>query len=142
MDAVTLRPHLIGFRVVAFSGKCNAIAANQPSEIAFEMQHRIDLELRVPTEEINPLEALVRIQINGKAASQNEQDQPIGNFDAEYEARFIYPPEVKEPDISPRFEREPYQYMLVSQVFPLASSHFRRELMSMGFNVGHMPMGM
>lgn len=142
MDAVALRPRLASFRVVAFSGRCNSATANQPTEIAFEVQNRIDLELRVPTEGVNPLEALVRIQINGKAASQNEQDQPIGNFDAEYEARFIYPPEAKEPDISPRFERELYQYMLVSQVFPLASSHFHRELMSMGFNVGHMPMGM
>lgn len=141
MDAVALRPRLASFRVVAFSGNCNSANANQPAEIAFEVQNRIDLELRVPTEGINPLEAHVRIQITGKAASKNEQDHPIGSFDAEYEARFVYPLDAKEPDISPRFESEPYQYMLVSQAFPLASSHFRRELMAMGFNVGNMPLG-
>ena len=139
MDAVELRPRLTSFRVIAFSGKCNSATASQPAEIAFEMQNRIDLELRVPTEPVNPLEAHVRIVINGNAALQ--KDQPIGNFEAEYEARFVYPPDAKESDIAPRFEREPYQYMLVSQAFPLASSHFRRELMAMGFNVGNMPLG-
>jgi hypothetical protein len=32
--------------------------------------------------------------------------------------------------------------MLVAQAFPLASSHFRRELMAMGFNLGNLPLGL
>lgn len=142
MDAVALRPRLASFRVVAFSGKFNAITANKPGEIGLEMQPRIDLELRLPTEEENPLEALVRIQINGKATARDEQDQPIGNFEAEYEARFVYPPDAKEPDIAPRFGREPYQYTLVSQAFPLAASHFRRELLAMGIDARNLPLGL
>jgi len=142
MDSVELRPRLASFRVVAFSGKFNAITAKKPVEIALEMQPRIDLELRVPTEEENPLEALVHIQINGKATPRDEQEQPIGNFEAEYEARFVYPPDAKEPDISPRFDREPYQYSLISQAFPLASSHFRRELLSMGIDARTLPLGL
>jgi hypothetical protein len=142
MDAVELRPRLASFRVVAFSGKFNAITAKKPVEIALEMQPQIDLELRVPTEEEKPLEAFVRIQINGTATPRDEQEQPIGKFEAEYEARFVYPSDAKEPDISSRFEREPYQYSLISQVFPLASSHFRRELLSMGIDARTLPLGL
>lgn len=142
MDAIALRPRLASFRVVAFAGKINTATASQPAEIAFEMQPRIDLELRLPTEEGNPLEAHVRIQISGKAALMDARDQPIGNFDAEYEARFIFPLDAKESDVSPRFEREPYQYTLVSQAFPLASSHFRRELLAMGIDTRNLPLGL
>ena len=40
------------------------------------------------------------------------------------------------------FEQEPYQYMLVSQAFPLAMTHFRRELQSMGFDARSLPLGL
>ncbi len=142
MDAIELRPQLASFRVVAFSGKHNPIATANPMEMAFEMQPQIDLELRLPTEKENPLEAVVHIKIIGKAALKDLPDQPVGHFEAEYEARFVYPANVKESDITPRFEREPYQYTLVSQAFPLASSHFRRELLSMGIDVRNLPLGL
>jgi hypothetical protein len=71
----------------------------------------------VPTEEANPLEALVRIQLTEKPHRKMNKTSP-SEILMRYEARFIYPPEVKEPDISPRFEREPYQYMLVVASIP------------------------
>ena len=142
MDTIALRPKFASFRVIAFAGKINPVSTSQPAEITFEMKPRIDLELRLPTEPENPLEAHVRIQISGKATLRGEQDQPIGNFDAEYEARFVYPPDAKESDISPRFGREPYQYTLVSQAFPLASSHFGSELLAMGIDTRNLPLGL
>lgn len=142
MDAIAFRPQLASFRVVAFSGKHNPIATEKPMEMAFEMQPQIDLELRLPTEEKNPLEAVVHIKVTGKAALKDAPDQPVSHFEAEYEARFVYPQDAKESDIAPRFEREPYQYILVSQTFPLASSHFRRELLSMGIDVRNLPLGL
>jgi hypothetical protein len=81
------------------------------------------------------------MRLRGRAALKAKPDDSIVKFSATYEARFIYPPEAKEAELAPRFERETHQYMLVAQACPLAASHFRRELMAMGFTVGNMPLG-
>lgn len=71
-----------------------------------------------------------------------QPDENVGGFEASYEARFVYPLEATEPEIATRFERESYQYTLVAQVFPLASSHFRREMLAMGLDGRNLPLGL
>ena len=39
------------------------------------------------------------------------------------------------------FNHEEYQYVLVAQAFPLAMTHFRREMQSMGFDARELPLG-
>jgi hypothetical protein len=142
MDAIALRPRLASFRVVSFSGKNDLEASGQSLQLGFEMTPKIDLDLRLPTEDGFPLQAFVMIHMTGRAFVPDKPDENIGEFEARYEARFIYPPEATEAEISPRFEREPYQYTLVSQTFPLAASHFRRELLTMGLDTRNLPLGL
>ena len=141
MDAIALRPRLASFRVVSYSGN-NDIAASGPVEISLEVTNQIELDLRVPEEEGHPLQAFVMVRMKGRAFMPKQPDENVGEFEADYEARFVYPPEATEPEISSRFEQEPYQYTLVAQVFPLASSHFRRELLAMGLDGRNLPLGL
>lgn len=142
MDAIALRPRLTSFRVIAFSGKNGLVASGQRLELGFEMTPKIDLDLRLPTEDGQPLQAFVMINMTGRAFVPDKPDENVGEFDAQYEARFVYPLEATETEIAPRFEIEPYQYTLVAQAFPLAASHFRRELLSMGLDTRNLPLGL
>lgn len=140
MDAPNLRPRLLGFRVIAFNAQ-NKVPNIANGETGFEITPTIEVALAAPAAPEGVLEGLVTIHLLGRAALKVRPDDSIAEFSATYEARFIYPPEAKEPEIAPRFERETHQYMLVAQAYPLAASHFRRELMAMGFTVGDMPLG-
>ncbi len=141
MDAPNLRPRLTSFRLLAFN-----CANNTPNlvgnHIGFEMTPAIEMALGVPVPPNDVLEGLVKIEIKGRAALIDTPDQAIAEFSATYEARYTYPAGVSEAEVAARFEREPHQYMLAAQAFPLASSHFRRELMAMGFTVGNMALGL
>ena len=48
---------------------------------------------------------------------------------------------MQELDVVTRFDTEPYQYVLVAQVVPLAMTHFRRELQAMGVDARELPLG-
>ena len=63
-------------------------------------------------------------------------------FNATYEAKYDCSSDVSEKALASWIEHEPYQYMLVSQAFPLAMTHFRRELQSMGFDARNLPLGL
>jgi hypothetical protein len=141
MDAPHLRPRLVSFRVLAFSA-ANKLPNVAQSEISFEMTPSIDLGLAEPTASDGQMHGLVNIQMVGRATLSSSPDDSLADFSASYEARFVYPAEATGADVAARFERETHQYMLVAQVFPLASSHFRRELMAMGFTVGNLPLGL
>ncbi len=140
MEAPNLRPRLLSFRVIAFNAE-NKVPNIATGETGFEMTPTIEVALAVPAAPDGVLEGLVNIRLLGRAALKAKPDDSIAEFSATYEARFIYPHEAKEAEVAPRFERETHQYMLVAQAYPLAASHFRRELMAMGFTVGNMPLG-
>ena len=141
MDTPNLRPRLASFRLLAFNAK-NNMPNMVGNEIGFEMSPAIEVALGVPTSPDGVLEGLVNIRLQGRAAVKATPDESIAEFSATYEARYLYPADASVADVSARFERETHQYMLVAQAYPLASSHFRRELMAMGFTVGTMPLGL
>jgi hypothetical protein len=140
MDSVALRPRLVSFRVVSFSGKNDL--SGERLEISIEVTNQIELDLRVPEEEGHPLQAFVMVRMFGRIFVPDQLDKSVGEFEARYEARFVYSIEATEAEISPRFEHEPYQYTLVAQAFPLAASHFRRELLAMGLDTRNLPLGL
>ena len=141
MDSPSSRPRLVSFRVLSFSGE-NKLPNVSGNEIGFEMTPIIDLGLALPGTPDGQMQGMVNIRITGRAAKKDAPDESLADFSASYEARFVYPKEAAEAEISARFERESHQYMLVAQAFPLASSHLRRELIAMGFNVGNLPLGL
>ena len=87
------------------------------------------------------MQGVVRSAFNAKAVNQNASEASA-QFAAEYEAKFDYPKALAEKDATLLLEQEPNQYLLVAQAFPLAMTHFRRELQSMGFDARSLPLGL
>ena len=88
-----------------------------------------------------PLQAVVKIDSRVKSKNTSPSTDSA-EFSGLYEAKFDCPSDITEEEISFWFEQEPYQYMLVSQAFPLATTHFRRELQAMGFDARSLPLGL
>lgn len=140
MELTEQRPKLVSFRALAFHGE-NKGQANGTDEWTLELAQEIDLGLAVPMVPGAPLQAVVKIELRAKSTNISSLTDSA-EFNAVYEAKFNYPSDAAEDAISPLFEQEPYQYTLVAQVFPLAMTHFRRELQSMGFDARSLPLGL
>jgi len=84
--------------------------------------------------------AIVKIELAAKAFQVDAPEQ-TADFSGKYEAKFVYPVEAKADEVAARFGDEPYQYVLAAQAFPLAMTHFRRELQAMGFDARDLPLG-
>lgn len=139
MEAVNLRPRLVSFRATSFHGE-NKDASDAGKKWSFLITQTIDVALTVADNATANLQATVNIELVAKALREGEPTQ-TADFSGRYEAKYAYPPEVKEAEIAPRFVQEAYQYVLVAQAFPLAMTHFRREMQSMGFDARQMPLG-
>lgn len=139
MEVVATRPKLVSFRALAFNGE-NRAPATGNGGWSFELTQNIEIGLAVPTVAGGVLQAVVKMALTCAASSESEKTHKA-SFNAEYEAKFDYSAEVKEDVLLPLFDQEPYQYLLVAQAFPLAMTHFRRELQSMGFDARALPLG-
>lgn len=140
MEVASKRPKLVSFRALAFSGE-NRAPATGNGGWTFELNQNIELGLAVPTVAGGILQAIVKITLGTDASSESDASHKA-SFHAEYEAKFDYPASVTEELVLPMFDQELYQYVLVAQAFPLAMTHFRRELQSMGFDARGLPLGM
>ena len=140
MEVASLRPKLVSFRATGFHGENKAASSGQ-EPWNLELTQTIEVGLAVAQNVPGPLQAVVKIDFLAKASKVDAADQ-IAEFSASYEAKFDYPVVATEAEILPLFEQEPYQYVLVAQVFPLAMTHFRREMQSMGFDARQLPLGM
>ena len=140
MEVTEHRPKLVSFRALAFHGE-NKGQANGTDEWTLELAQEINLGLAVPMVPGAPVQAVVKIDLRAKSTN-NSVLSDSAEFSATYEAKFDCPSDVTEETRSFWLEDEPYQYMLVSQVFPLAMTHFRRELQSMGFDARSLPLGL
>lgn len=139
MEIARLRPRLMSFRATSFHGENKAASSGQePWNI--ELTQTIEVGLGAAQNVSAPLLAMVTIDFLAKAFQVNAEENKA-EFSASYEAKFDYPVTALEAEIQPLFEREPYQYMLLAQVFPLAMTHFRREMQSMGFDARQLPLG-
>ena len=140
MEIANLRPKLVSFRATGFHGENKAASSGQePWNI--ELTQTIEVGLGAAQNVPGPLQAVVKIDLLANASKAGAADQ-MAKFSANYEAKFDYPESATEEVIIPLFEQEPYQYVLVAQAFPLAMTHFRRELQSMGFDAREMPLGL
>ena len=139
MEIAATRPKLMSFRALALNGENKGPAAGDASW-SFHLTQTIELGLAVPTVAGGILQAIVQITLDTEAVSDKDANHKA-SFKVEYEAKFDYPNGISEQDVAPQFDQEPYQYMLVAQVFPLAMTHFRRELQSMGFDARALPLG-
>ncbi len=139
MQAMSPRPKLDSFRVLAFQG--NNQGETHESLQMLEMQQDIQLGLAIPNVPEAGLQVTVKIRLD--AQSRMEQDStPAASFSGEYEAKFHYAPEVPEAAVTTMLEQDDYQYLLVAQAYPLAMTHFRRELQAMGLDARNLPLGL
>ena len=140
MEVVSLRPKLVSFRATSFHGE-NKAASSGREPWNIQLTQTIELGLGTVPNVPSPVQAIVKIELLAKASKAEAADQ-VAEFSASYEAKFDYPGTPIEAEILPLFEQEPYQYLLVAQAFPLAMTHFRREMQSLGFDAREMPLGL
>lgn len=139
MQAVKPRATLRSFRALAFHGENRGEATG--TEMRLDLQQDIELGLAVPTVVGAPLQVSVLISL--KATATNEKDaKDQATFAGDYEAKFYYAPELTEDVVAPLVEDTEYQYVLVAQAFPLAMTHFRRELQALGLDARQLPLGL
>lgn len=139
MEEIKPRATLRSFRALAFHGENRGEATGV--EMRMDMQQDIELGLAVPSVPGGPLQVSVLIKLKATATNLNDtKDQ--ATFAGEYEAKFYYAPEVIEDQVAPFMDDTDYQYLLVAQAFPLAMTHFRRELQALGLDVRQLPLGL
>ena len=138
-EMMALRPVLRSFRVLAFNGQNKGDAVN--AQLQLTVQQEIEVCLAVPSVAGAPLMVGVLIKLQAKGLNEKNTDN-AATVAGEYEARFFYPAEVLEDSVAPLLDDHDYQYMLVAQAFPLAMTHFRRELQAMGLDVRDLPLGL
>ncbi len=139
MEVAEKRPKLESVRALAFQGE-NRSPATAGQRWTFQMTQTIQVGLTVPAAPGGILQAVVLIGFVSNASNESLPAQKA-EFRADYEAKFDYPALVTEADVSQAITLEPYQYILVAQAFPLAMTHFRRAMESMGFDAREMPLG-
>lgn len=140
MSIISTRPKLVSFRALALHGD-NPGLATGTDDWTFKLTQDIDIGLAVPLLAGGILQAVVKIELRANASNTQAGDQ-TALFSAAYEAKFDYPTSATEAELAPLFGQESYQYGLVAQAFPLAMTHFRRELQSMGFDARRLPLGL
>ena len=139
MQAMSPRPTLVAFRVLAFRGE-NPDEINDSAQM-LEMQQDIQLGLAIPNVSGAGLQVTVKIRLDALSRMEPES-APVASFSGEYEAKFHYAPEVSEAVVATLLEQDDYQYLLVAQVYPLTMTHFRRELQAMGLDTRNLPLGL
>lgn len=139
MQSLTHKPKLRSFRALAFHGENRGEATGV--DMRLELQQDIELGLAVPAVAGGSLR--VSVLINLKATATSEKDpKDQATFAGDYEAKFYYTPEVTEAMAAPLMEETDYQYVLIAQAYPLAMTHFRRELQAMGMDARNLPLGL
>ena len=139
MQAMSPRPTLVAFRVLAFRGE-NPDEINDSAQM-LEMQQDIQLGLAIPNVPGAGLQVTVKIRLDALSRMEPESP-PVASFSGEYEAKFHYMPEVPEATVTALLEQDDYQYLLVAQAYPLTMTHFRRELQAMGLDTRNLPLGL
>jgi hypothetical protein len=138
-DVIALRPKLVSFRATGFHGE-NKAASSGKEPWNVQLTQTIEMGLSAPQNLPAPVQAFVKIDLVAKATKNDAADQ-VAEFSASYEAKFDFPIPAIEAQILPLIGQEPFQYLLVAQAYPLAMTHFRREMQSMGFDARELPLG-
>jgi hypothetical protein len=140
MEVSSLRPKLMSFRATGVHGENKATSSGQePWNI--QLTETIEMGIGTPLKLPASFQAFVKINLVAKASKADAADQ-VADFSADYEAKFDFPAAATEADVLPLIAQEPFQYLLVAQAFPLAMTHFRREMQAMGFDARELPLGL
>ena len=139
MEAMNSRPKLVSFCATQFHGNIPASIKTAPT-LSLKFQPAIEVGLAIETEKENQLQAIVKFDFVATGMKADSSGEAV-EFKACYEAKYEYLAGVAKEHLVPLFEQEAYQYMLIAQSFPLAMTHFRRQLQSFGIDVRELPLG-
>jgi hypothetical protein len=140
MAAVMKRPRLVSFRATSFHGE-NPGPANGSANWRLEVKQQMELGLGFATSPSNQIQALVQISLEARAISES-QDAGAADFSGTYQAKFDYPADTTQESATERIKDDNHQWELISQAFPLAMVHFKRELLSFGLDARELPLGL
>jgi hypothetical protein len=139
MQTVNPRATLRSFRAMAFHGENRGEATGV--EMRLDLQQDIEIGLAVPSVSGGPMQVAVLIKL--KATATNDKDaKDQATFAGDYEAKFYFASELTEEAVTPLMDDSDYQYLLVAQAYPLAMTHFRRELQALGLDARQLPLGL
>jgi hypothetical protein len=139
MQTVNPRATLRSFRAMAFHGENRGEATGV--EMRLDLQQDIEIGLAVPSVSGGPMQVAVLIKL--KATATNDKDaKDQATFAGDYEAKFYFASELTEEAVTPLLDDSDYQYLLVAQAYPLAMTHFRRELQALGLDARQLPLGL
>ncbi len=138
MQSLMPRPLLHSFRALAFQGENRGAATG--AELELKLQQDIQVGLAVPSVKGGPMQVIVQLKLQATTPDEKVLKEQI-NITGEYEAKFFYSTDVQESVASALMETDDYQYLLVAQAFPLAMTHFRREMQAMGLDAKQLPLG-
>lgn len=136
---MSIRPRLVSFRTTSFHGD-NQDASDAKAKWTIQFTQTVNVGLTAVGKESKVMQAVVQIELLAKAGKEGAPEQQA-SFQGNYEAKFLYAPEVQEQDVVALFEQEPHQYLLVAQAVPLAMMYFKREMQAMGFDARELPLG-
>jgi hypothetical protein len=139
MEALNLRPKLSSFRATRFHGE-NPASNRSVQPLTLELTQTIEVGLAVSSSQETQFQAIVKIDLVA-IAKQSDTGESAAEFTAGYEGKYDYAPGVVEEQVGALLNQETYQYMLVAQSFPLAMTHFRRELQAFGVDARELPLG-
>jgi hypothetical protein len=139
-----LRPRLTSFRATSFHGE-NPGPADGGALWQIEVNQQMELGLGFTVAPgASPgkrIQALVQITMTARATSETA-GAAAADFSATYHAKYDYPPEMTEEQAAERVQDDAHQYELMSQAFPLAMVHFKRELLAFGLDARELPLGL
>jgi hypothetical protein len=138
VEPVEIRPKLSAFRVEFFQLENRSEGASL--DWTLNLEQTIEVGLGAPKVSDAPYQAVVKIKFVGDAYGNSAKER-TAKFHGEYMARFNYPMGYTQDEISALLMQESNQYRLVAQAFPLAISHFRREMLASGLDSKDLPMG-
>lgn len=133
-----IAPVLRSLRVISFSSS-NPIEGSVP--VTIKVGQEIDIALAIPSVTEGPLAIEIKIAITATATPETKKDF-AGEFAGKYLVRFVFDAGITEEMVSGLMEMREYQYMLSAQAFPIAMSHFQRELLATGINPRPIPLGL
>lgn len=141
MEVISIRPRLVAFRVSRYQGEASQ-EARVPARSRLKIDQRIDVGFAPASAGKAAPKAIVRVMVT---ASVVENDgvtlRREHAFVGEYEGKFEYPKTAAASALEALFAQEAHQYLLVAQVFPLAMTHFRRQLLELGVRADGLPLG-
>lgn len=130
---------LVRFALVSISGQ-NDLIGTGTGRVDIRREEEVELQTISPDSETEFCRAVVKIRLAFAGRRERDETDAV-RVEATYEGRFAVHPSITIEELDKAAADERFQYGLVSQVYPLASTHVREQLQLMGLSPRNLPLG-